>query len=75
MSPYRDDPELGRVKRCSRCHEEWPVDEEFYHFTTRRLADGSTVKRPAARCIACFIETYTKVYRPNYGGSRKPAAA
>lgn len=26
----RDDEELGPVRRCSRCGEEWPDDPEFY---------------------------------------------
>jgi hypothetical protein len=27
---YRNDSELGLVKRCTRCGEWWPADGEFY---------------------------------------------
>lgn len=28
--PTRLDPELGVVRLCRRCGEEWPLDEEFW---------------------------------------------
>jgi len=35
-------------KRCYRCHEDWPADEEFYY----RLGDG----RLHSYCKACVTE-------------------
>ena len=54
----RHDPELGWVKPCSGCGEEWPVDETFYYFQYRRRADGSVRRQPTSRCIACWLERY-----------------
>ena len=50
-APVRDDPELGTVRRCTRCEEEWPLDEEFFYFQVRH---GRRV--PSAWCIACWSE-------------------
>ena len=39
----RDDDELGPVRRCPRCAEDWPDDDEFF--------------RPGSRyCHACRSE-------------------
>jgi hypothetical protein len=56
----RYDPELGWVKSCSGCHEEWPVDEDFYWFQARTRADGTVVKQPNPRCKACWLERYRR---------------
>ena len=47
----RDDPELGTLRRCSRCGEEWPQDEEFFYFQVRR---GKRVC--SSWCKACWYE-------------------
>ena len=44
----RDDPELGTVRLCRGCGEEWPVDGEFWFFDR----DG----RVLGRCKACWSE-------------------
>ena len=40
VPPVRIDPELGRVRRCRVCREEWPADQEFF-------------RSNAATCRAC----------------------
>lgn len=47
---YRDDPILGRVKRCPRCRESWPLDSEFFFFR----ASG----KPQAYCKACYNDAF-----------------
>jgi hypothetical protein len=43
----RDDPELGPVRLCRGCGEEWPVDAEFWFFTGGKVM---------GRCRACWSE-------------------
>jgi len=63
----RDDPELGTEKLCNICGEWWPLDEEFWYFTTkhagspvrwrdRTYARKTTVRVPQSRCRACWAE-------------------
>jgi len=61
MSHRRLDPELGWVKACSACGEDWPVDDEFYWFQNRRLSDGTIVRQPHSLCRACWLERYRTV--------------
>lgn len=51
----RDDPELGRVRLCGTCHEEWPFDADFWH-----LINGALNPAWPARCIACCAEYYAQ---------------
>lgn len=51
----RTDSELGIVRRCPGCDEEWPFDAEFWH-----LRDGAMDKRWPARCIACCLDYYAE---------------
>ena len=44
----RIDPELGLVRLCGRCQEEWPRDREFWFFK----ADGNVL----GYCKACWSE-------------------
>lgn len=46
MEPFRE-TELGLERRCSRCGEFWPFDEEFF-----RMKNG----KPLPRCLACDHE-------------------
>lgn len=48
VSLDRDDDELGTVRLCTRCREEWPKDAEFYYFT----AGGKVL----GHCKACWAE-------------------
>lgn len=47
----RDDPELGLVRLCGSCGEEWPFDAEFWH-----MRDGKLHPAWLPRCIACCQE-------------------
>lgn len=51
---YRES-DLGIEKRCTRCGEFWPVDDEF--FSVQREPGGA---RASAYCRACFIEKYQR---------------
>lgn len=57
----RDDPELGQVKQCTWCREEWPADAEFFYTQIRRRSDGSTWTQLSSRCKACWNETRKRV--------------
>lgn len=57
-SLVRDDPELGTVRRCTRCGEEWPLDEEFYYYQVRH---GRRVS--SAWCRACWSERSRERHR------------
>lgn len=46
----RIDPELGRVRRCRRCLEWWPLEAEFYAVNNR------TPGRRLLTCHACRAE-------------------
>ena len=50
MIAYLDhqDEELGTVRLCTRCEEEWPKDAEFWYFS----ADGKVL----GHCRACWAE-------------------
>ena len=61
----RIDPELGPVRRCLGCGEEWPFDAEFWH-----LVDGKLDKRWPARCIACGLDYYAARRRAKMQMSR-----
>ena len=49
MAPDRKDPELGLVRRCSTCHEEFPLDAGFF----RRYQKRSGVQVFRRQCRAC----------------------
>lgn len=42
---------LGPVQLCGRCHETWPLDEEFF-YRSQETATGFET-----RCKACRVET------------------
>lgn len=44
--------ELGTERLCRGCGEFWPVDEEFWYFTTDRYGKS----RVMGRCRACWSE-------------------
>lgn len=51
--------ELGTECRCSRCHEWWPADAEFFF-----MCKG----KPHTWCKACYIANDAAVgRRPGYG--------
>lgn len=50
---FRDDPELGRVRHCTGCGEDWPFDAEFWHIDGERLSGNWP-----SRCIACCSEYF-----------------
>lgn len=45
------DGDTGLEQRCSRCHEWWPVDAEFFN------ADKNTATGRARWCCACCSES------------------
>lgn len=47
----RDTEDLGIVRLCRRCGEEWPVDDEFWFFQERRGR-----RRVLGHCKACWSE-------------------
>lgn len=51
----REDPELGRVRLCRKCSEEWPLDTEFWYFDRRGYVMGY--------CRACWADR-ARTYRP-----------
>lgn len=42
--------ELGLEKQCTRCHDFWPADAEFFY------AAGSAKDGLMSECKACFAE-------------------
>ena len=48
-SKLRVDPELGVVRYCSRCNEDWPADDEFFY-------------RGRTMCRACTLEENQHFY-------------
>lgn len=44
----RDDTILGRVRLCTTCKEDWPLDEEFWYFDRKGKVLG--------RCKACWSD-------------------
>ena len=44
----RNDQELGRVRLCRTCGEEWPLDKEFFYLDRRGKA--------LPPCRACWAE-------------------
>lgn len=68
MSPLeRDTEDLGIVRLCRKCGEEWPRDEEFWFFDARR---PDTVM---GHCKACWSDRDRSKYRGRYS-VRKTAA-
>jgi len=47
----RDDPEIGLVRLCKGCLEEWPFDDEFFH-----MKDDDLSPAWPRRCRACCLE-------------------
>ena len=45
------DLELGTVRFCPRCDEEWPFDNEFWRVSARRDRPGQAIT-----CRACVRE-------------------
>lgn len=45
----RNDTILGRVRLCTRCGEDWPLDGEFWYFDRRQC----NVVGP---CRACWVD-------------------
>lgn len=44
----REDPELGTVRLCTRCGEEWPKDRDFFYF--------DPAGRVMGHCRACVAD-------------------
>lgn len=55
------DPELGVVRLCNRCLEEWPRDDEFWFFTAAGKVLG--------HCKACWSER-SRIAKPQTPGFR-----
>lgn len=53
--PVREDPELGPVRLCPGCGEEWPFDDTFWHIDGDGLA-----KAWPSRCRACCLEYFAE---------------
>ena len=53
----RVDDELGPVRVCPVCHEEWPWDGEFF-LPAKYRADGAPVLRRI--CRACFLDGWLR---------------
>lgn len=53
----RIDPELGPVRTCARCGEEWPWDEEFY-IPVKIRSDGLPVLRNI--CRDCWLHGWLR---------------
>lgn len=53
----RIDPELGAVRACANCAEEWPWDEEFY-LPVKVRTDGVAVLRNI--CRACWLDGWLR---------------
>lgn len=51
------DPILGVVRRCTRCQETWPKDEEFWYFRQTGPEKGEVL----GKCRACWSERIKKV--------------
>ncbi|MDV2469814.1 hypothetical protein QR674_12570 [Acinetobacter chinensis] len=50
--------DLGTEKRCTRCHEYWPLDEEFFY----KNGFKSAVQQWSAQCKACYVVSYRAGY-------------
>ena len=48
----REDPELGTVRLCRGCGEEWPKDPEFWYFQVNRHGKPDVM----GRFRACWSE-------------------
>jgi hypothetical protein len=48
----REDPELGAVRLCRGCGDEWPLDEEFWYFHLNRHGKRQVM----GRCRACWSD-------------------
>jgi len=70
----RDDPELGTEKLCSVCGEWWPLDDEFWYFTTKPAGQvvrsrnytytrRTTVRHVYSRCRACWADRGAAAYQ------------
>ncbi len=46
----RLDPEIGMVRRCSKCGDWWPANREFFY------SSGSGGRKLHSWCIACYTE-------------------
>lgn len=57
MNRRRWDPELGWVKPCSGCGEDWPIDAEFYWMQRKPRKNGYALQ-PTSLCRACWLERY-----------------
>lgn len=63
--PVHDDPELGPLRRCSVCGEDWPLDEEFW---MPQRHPRSVNDRWMSRCRGCRREA-------TYAWRRQPVVA
>lgn len=55
---HRDDPILGRMRRCRTCPPDdnwWPEDPEFFYFQVRRGVNGP-LRQTYPYCKACWSE-------------------
>lgn len=58
MNRVRLDAELGAVRYCPRCDEEWPLDAEFWHWR-KASREG---RGPIALCRCCLQENRRRSY-------------
>jgi hypothetical protein len=62
VSPLeRDTEDLGIVRLCRKCEEEWPVDDEFWFFQVRR---GK--RHVMGYCKACWSDRDRSKYKGRY---------
>lgn len=50
--PERVDPEIGLVRLCRGCGEEWPKDDEFFFIKKSGPQAGNVM----GNCKACWSE-------------------
>ena len=51
----RDTEDLGVVRLCRKCNEEWPVDGDFWYFDARGKVMG--------HCKACWSDRDRTKYK------------
>lgn len=74
--PTRIDPELGPVKRCVVCRDEWPADPEFFKHgsvTCKACRADMTNDRPIAKKTATHGPTFDLEKKKRKDRERKAA--
>lgn len=52
--------ELGTERRCTKCGEFWPEDNEFWYIGNRRDQNKPCIQQP---CKACYVELPSRKVR------------